>query len=65
MAEVFGIFECRRRAVLIQVGAINRVSDALTLCADSADRDFAVGHLDGAARLFEKRSVPTIRLQAP
>ena len=30
-----------------------------------ADCDFGIGDLDGAARLLEKRVIPTFRLHAP
>jgi hypothetical protein len=51
--------------VLIQIGAINGVSEALAVYLYGADCDFAICDLDCAERFFEKPSVPTVRLHAP
>jgi len=55
-----GKLKCTRRLLLIQVGTINRVSEAFTFSARGADCDFATCQLEGLARFFEKRSVPTL-----
>src|SRR5581483_191121 len=51
--------------VFLQVGATDRVLQALAPRLDGADGDFATGGLNGAARLFEERPVPALRFEAP
>ena len=63
--KVPGILKRSRRAVLIQVSAINRVSQTLALYRHGADRDFAISHLNRTARFVEKRAVSTVWFHAP
>src|SRR5947209_951364 len=53
------------RAVLLQIGAVDRVFQALAPGAHGAHGDFAIGNLDRAVRLLEERPIPASRLQAP
>src|SRR5262252_5452844 len=64
-AEVPGILKRTCRVVLLQVGAINFVSQSLALYALRVHCDFVICYLDAPTRFLEKRSVPTVRLRAP
>jgi len=63
--KIPSVLDRSRRVALFQVGAIDRVLDALTSRAHGADRDLAMDYLDTSARLLQKRPVPASRLQAP
>ena len=54
-----------RRAVLIQVSAINCVSQTLAFNRHGADRNFVISYLDRTPRVMEKRPVPTVWFHAP
>src|SRR5438132_115850 len=60
-----GVFDGAWRLVLLQVGAVDRVLQALAPGAHGAYGDFAIGNLDSAVRLLEKRPIPASRFQAP
>ena len=63
--EIFCILKSARRVVLIQVGTINRVSEAFALDGQGADCDFSTFQLDSAGGFSEKRPVPTGRFYVP
>lgn len=64
-SKVLGILEGSDRVVLLQVGAINVISQLLGGCPHSSDLDLLTFYLDGACRLLEKSLVPTRRLYTP
>jgi hypothetical protein len=65
VAEVPGILKRTWRVVFIQVGTVHGGSEMLALYSYGAYCDFAIFHLNGAARFLEKRSILAVGLYAP
>ena len=64
-SEVASVLDRPRRVVLLHVGPVDGVVQALALGAHRAHGDLALGNHNSAKRLLKKRPVPASRLQAP
>src|SRR5438094_6647884 len=64
-SKVSGVLDRSRRLVLLQVGSIDGVLQALTSRDHRANGDLSPAHLNGASRLLEERPIPTARPDAP
>src|SRR5947199_5437605 len=64
-SKVSGVLDRSRRLVLLQVGPIYGVLQALTSRDHRANGDLSPAHLNGASRLLEERLIPAARPDAP
>src|SRR5436309_7136597 len=64
-SKVSGVLDRSRRLVLLQVGSIDGVLQALTSRDHRANGDLSPAYLNGASRLLEERPIPAAGPDAP